>query len=454
MTIGGNPAVLASVQDEERRSAAPPPTPPPEDDDPVNNDPPPPPPDTDGDDFIGSPEGALYPADALYLPSYSGNNTWNPYQSGHGSKFTYTSGSWERSTAELSAETGTNFGGNTRARREPTPGDQAKLTFAGGRVLYAGRIDGRDRGEMNTDDKNFDGVQNGVGSGYDGRPAAANSLITTGNGLKDGPFDPAIFPTEVGPHRHSMATANVSFWNDTNLKGSLGGNPTPATDLSNPFLRNVMERTSMGFNVALSMLMYWPTFVHGVARNGASNSGYVGRPRNVAGVPNAELPTYQGDVVPPPFGLRMATFKCGVFQPTPGAAWTFTFAFPCCWDGVNEWLPLGAHMAFLDPSTGQPPASHPFVIPFVHWFVTINAPTSWTRSQAFNSQSAQVTDDNPAAMYYGQRRDFWNYNNTFVPPHAELLWAWDPVFAEAMAWMINNHCGVGRANQRGDLGND
>lgn len=408
MTIAGIPALTSSIKDEERAVV---PEPPPGDGDPFP--PPPPPPDPEGG-YIQAANGALYPADAQYLSAYSGGNTWNPNTSGHGTKFTYTSGSWEANN-----------------RRNPTPGDEARLTFAGGETLYAGRIDVTDRFEMNR-----------APIGYDGRREQNNVIILTGARVKDGPFDPAIFPTEIGPHRHSMASASASFWNDTNLKGSLGGNPNPATDLSNPFLRNVMERSfSSGLGgspaVKSGMLMYWPTFVDGVLNNGFRHSGYIGRPRS-NGIAVSGLAYYDGDVVPPPYGLRMASFRTNYFRQGDAPHWEFVVAFPPCWDGVNEWLPLGAHMSWLRPD-GTPPPSHPYVIPQIHWFVS-------TGSMRANYSAAQMRSRAQSAQVLNN--SFWNYNDTFVATHAEILLCWDPIFAEAMAWMINVRAGLGRANDQ------
>ena len=398
-SIAALPNLRHAIGDEELSPAPPPPVDPPVPPDPD-------PPGEDGDYIIAA-NGARYPADMLYLPAYSGSNTWNPNASSHGSAFTYTSGSWEAASG-----------------RNPTPGDQARLQFDGGTTLYAGRIDATDRFEMNRAD-----------IGYDGRPEQNNVMIITGVPVKDGAFDPAVFPAENGPHRHSMATAAASFWNETNLKGSLGGNPNPASDLSNPFLQNVMERSASGFGLKSGMLMYWPTFTDGIPNNGARHSGYIGRPRS-RGIALSGLAFYDGDVVPPPFGLRMASFKADYFVAGGQDEWEFVVAFPSCWDGVNEWLPGGAHMAFLN-SDGTPPATHPYVIPQIHWFVTVDRLRSSKSQQQMRdtAQSAQVLNNS-----------FWNYSNQFVTTHAEIMLCWDPIFAEAMAWMVNVRAGLGRVN--------
>lgn len=444
MAIAGIPALTTSMEDEERRGAPGAPVTPPTD-----------------PGGSGGTVGTVYPSDPIWRAEYSGTNpSWTPGDSNHGTKFTFVPGSWEMSQVELEAASGQNWpGANTANRREPTFNDQARLVFDNGTTLYAGRIDGSDRAEMNQDDDSYDGVRNGVGSGYANRPAMMNSLILTGVGLKDFAADPAVFPLGspefpdgAGPHRHSFAAQGNSYWTESTLRAGLGGLPAPGTDLNNDFLTQVVNRSASGFGFNTMMVPYWPTFVDGVLNNN-SHSGYVGRPRGVAGIPNAQLPEYHGPLVPPPQGLRMVTFKAGVFKRAGASNWEFTFAFPCCWDGEHEWLPGGAHMEFLDPDTGQPPSSHPFVIPFIHWFVTTNIPSSLNASQAFVRQSAQVTDPNPAAIYFGERRDFWNYSNDYVEPHMEILLAWDPVFAEAVTWMVNNYCGLGRVNQRGDVGN-
>lgn len=419
MTVAGVPMLVSSIKDEERRAASGPPVDPP----------------------APGPDGRVYPTDPVWNPTFSGSspsfNPASPASSG-GGKFTYHPGTWD-----------TYHNGR---KREPTVGDSAYLDFTsnGSNVRFlAGRIDNTDRTEMDADDVAFDGSLNGVGSGFDGKPFMLNSIITGGQGIKDGPFDPAVFPfgSEAfpdgrGPHRHSLTAVQDSYWTDSTLRGELGGLPDPSIDLGRSFLENVVFRTRNGGNFRSGMIAYWPEFVDGIKNNGFSQTGYIGRPRPLTGL--RSLPLYLGDVVPPPQGLRMFSFECNIFKNARG--WEFIAVWPNCWDGVNEWLDGGTHVTFLRPD-GTPPPSHPFVIPQIHWFASTFIPESLTQDQAKRRQSAQVVDDNPAATYFGRRRDYWNYNNVNVPLHAELLLAWDPTLAEAICWMINNGAGLGRITQ-------
>ena len=349
----------------------------------------------------------------VFKAGYGGlaQSNYRPDVSLFGSAYTVNSGTWNRDGS-----------------REYTLGDgvgqRARVDFANGKTHKAGRIDGSDKAYM---------ADNPTG-GWNGYPAQENTLIFGNGNPTDLAADPAVFPGDRGPHLHTFGHVNDSYWNEVTARLA----DTDNDDLSVPRSSIVSALANQDIETSgfTSMqLGYWPTFVDPIVNNGRAVSWYVGRPRNVAWLGG---PTWEGDVIDAPQGLRVATFKTNYFE--SGGRWRFVARFPCWWNGTDLWLPGSAHLIHGDDPGAGPGGTHPYALPMVHVFVDVDRASSLSEP----IQSAQVVNANPAAMMHGRRRDHWNYSNVNVPPHAELMLLWDPVFSNFVTWAVNNRFGLGR----------